>query len=117
MTKPKSSSSGKIDIPLPHADQVLGEILNELYGTKEAGEARALLEASGAAPVWNEDEFQAEFATEHVDPPYINVVRRSDGVPGTVLFVDKPRFYFSFIGSNGVTPDGKAEDANPGTSL
>lgn len=116
MTQQRQRDGTCIDIPLPQDDRELGEILNELYRPKDAGEARALLE-SGGGPVWNEEEFCRDFIPGNYDPPYVSAIRKADQMPGTLLFIDHPRFYFSFIGSRGVTSDGTSEKSDLGTSV
>lgn len=97
-------------IVIDGGQQAIEELLADQYGVLENGEARAALEAAnGVDNVWSEDEFGASFMVSHFDPPYVHVVRNADCQAGSVLYVDNPRFYFSFQASTGSTPN----DAGP----
>lgn len=61
---------------------------------------RALLEA-GVAPTleektWTTDELRAEFDVVGFLAPFVEVVRKADGVRGTMMFRHDPRVYFGF---------------------
>jgi len=45
---------------------------------------------------WTTDELTEEFEVLGFLAPFVRVVRRSDGKPGTMLFKHNPRFYFKF---------------------
>jgi hypothetical protein len=82
-------------IGIPESSKLLVEILQQLYGHMDAGTARAALE-SFYSPVWNEDEFLADFSVEETHAPYVTVVNRHTGQRGTAICLDAPRFYFLF---------------------
>jgi hypothetical protein len=87
-----------VRVELPDNAQTVVDILTAQFGHLEAGEARTALEAcAGVTDVWNDDSLMAAFEASHFVPPYVRVIRRSDGVRGTVLFIDTPRLYFSFV--------------------
>jgi hypothetical protein len=46
--------------------------------------------------VWTAQEFEKFFDIKEVRPPYVDVVRKHDNAYGTVMFIDRPRFYFTF---------------------
>ena len=45
---------------------------------------------------WTAEELLREFTVIRFVPPYVLVVRKSDGVRGTLEFTDRPRVYFAF---------------------
>ena len=47
--------------------------------------------------VWNTDELQADFDVRGFMAPYVVVVRKRDGVVGSLEFQHSPRFYFNFV--------------------
>jgi hypothetical protein len=47
---------------------------------------------------WTTAEMQAEFTVVSFLAPLVVVVRKSDGVKGTMEFTHSPRFYFDFVG-------------------
>jgi hypothetical protein len=61
----------------------------------EAG-SRADLE-SRHGKVWDTDELARNFDVICFMAPYVVVVRRADGVKGSLEFQHHPRFYFNFI--------------------
>jgi hypothetical protein len=85
-----------VDIALTGDDQTVIDILHAQYGHLEAGEARAMLETQFPGDVWTDEELVANFSVSHFEPLYLHVIRSSDGVRGTLMFLDSPRFYFSF---------------------
>jgi hypothetical protein len=56
---------------------------------------RAELEAKHGQ-VWDTGELQDEFQVLGFAAPFVIVRRRSDGVRGSLLFQNDPRFYYSF---------------------
>jgi hypothetical protein len=85
----------KISIPFTGSREALTEILRDQYGRYERGEIRTLLENTYVT-VWDDEELLKIFDVGQVEPPYVHVVRKKDGQRGTVMFLDVPRFYFSF---------------------
>ncbi len=57
--------------------------------------SRAGLEAKHGQ-VWNTDELSQEFEVLGFMAPMIVVLRKSDGVKGSLMFQHNPRFYFNF---------------------
>jgi hypothetical protein len=59
-----------------------------------AGEREELVKLYG--DVWNTEEVRNAFDIRSFMAPYVRVIRKSDGVPGTLLFQHSPRFYYTF---------------------
>lgn len=57
--------------------------------------AKAELEKNNGR-VWTTGEMTKEFDVREFLAPFVTVVRRSDGVKGTLMFTHRPRFYFKF---------------------
>lgn len=57
--------------------------------------SRAALEAEHGQ-VWDTDEMTRAFSVRGFMAPFVGVVRKSDGVKGTLTFQHYPRFYFDF---------------------
>jgi len=83
------------EITIAADNETLRDLLQNQYGRCEAGEVRAALEGQYSI-VWNEDEFQTAFDLVETAPPYVTVVNKETGQPGTLIYVDSPRFYFLF---------------------
>ena len=47
--------------------------------------------------VWNTKELQKDFTVLGFASPCVLVIRKSDGVKGTLEFTHQPRFYFDFV--------------------
>ena len=47
--------------------------------------------------VWNTKELQKDFTVLGFASPCVVVIRKSDGVKGTLEFIHQPRFYFGFV--------------------
>lgn len=76
-------------------DQLLVLKLREYYADVTEEDARQdLTEKYGA--VWNDKELLSEFAASIFDGPLLRVIRKADGMRGTVAYIDKPRLYFAF---------------------
>lgn len=86
-------------IPVFSKNTDVANVLHSQYGHLESGEVRTILEQAHA-PVWNNDELLNVFEVSHFEPPYVHVIKKEDGTRGTVMFVDAPRFYFSFSADN-----------------
>jgi len=56
---------------------------------------RAALEAK-YGQVWDTTEVQCDFTVNGFMAPFISIVRKSDGVKGTLVFQHSPRFYWGF---------------------
>lgn len=84
-----------VDIRESVDTETLRAIVNEQYARHNPGDLRALLMSAGEQ-VWSNEELLDDFEAEVFNPPYVTVIRKSDGVRGTVAFVDFPRLYFHF---------------------
>ena len=93
MTKNEQPNITTIPVNANNVD--VTAVLRTQYAHLESGEVRSLLEDYGAA-VWTNDELLEIFEVSHFEPPYVHVIRKEDGKRGTVMFIDTPRFYFSF---------------------
>lgn len=93
MTKNEQLAITTIPVDANNAD--VAAVLQAQYGHLENGEIRAMLEVSGRQ-VWTNDELLETFEVSHFEPPYVHVIRKEDGQRGTIMFIDTPRFYFSF---------------------
>lgn len=93
MTKRENGAITAIDLAAD--DPAVAAVLQAQYGHLENGEVRAILEQIHN-PVWTNDELLETFEVSHFEPPYVHVIRKEDGVRGTIMFIDSPRFYFSF---------------------
>lgn len=93
---PSSSSDLTVTAPIAGDSQVVIDVLQSQYGQLDAGEARTALETYYVGGVWNDAEFAEHFEASHFTPPYVHAIRKADGARGTLMFVDAPRFYFSF---------------------
>lgn len=101
MTQQPEAPGETIDFEILGTSQTIVDILQDQYGTLDGGELRAQL-AALEPEVWSSGEFEQLFEISATNPPYADVVRKSDGLHGTVMYVDSPRFYFSFnAGSDG----------------
>lgn len=47
-------------------------------------------------PVWDTAGMQEEFTVQGFAAPFVVVMRKADGVRGTLTFVHHPRVYFDF---------------------
>ena len=63
--------------------------INAIEGSREYLEAKH-------GQVWDTSELQDEFEVIGFIAPFVGVIRRADGVRGSVMFQANPRFYFSF---------------------
>lgn len=95
MQSSKKTPATISDIDLPGSKTAAAHILNAQYGHMPPDEARSVLRRMHKY-VWDEDELREAFEVGDLDPPFATVTRKSDGVRGTVAFIDKPRLYFAF---------------------
>lgn len=75
--------------PTESARRELVAEINAGPGSREALEAQY-------GQVWNTDELRRDFDVLGFGAPFVVVVRRSDGVKGSLMFQHSPRFFFSF---------------------
>jgi len=86
-----------VTIEIESDSQTVVNILDDQYGHLDSGEARTALMTHYTDGVWNNEELVEHFEISHFDePPYVHVIRKADGVRGTLMFLSVPRFYFSF---------------------
>lgn len=52
-----------------------------------------------AGQTWNTEELQRDFTVTGFSAPFVVVVRKADGVKGTLEFTHSPRVYFDFTPS------------------
>ena len=68
------------------------EMVNEINSNPIG---RELLE-NVHSQVWNTEEVSEDFEITGFMAPYVVAIRRSDGVKGTLMFQDRPRYYYDF---------------------
>ena len=93
MTQTKTTPSADIEVNATQQDVV--KLLAAQFSHMDQGEARTALERLHK-PVLSNDELLEQFELSHFDPPYVHVIRKTDGKRGTVAFIDSPRLYFEF---------------------
>lgn len=91
----KSADPLTTEIQIPVDNAVIADLLGDRYARMERGEVRGELEEL-YGQVWSEDQLQEQFDVQSLEPPYAHVVRKADGVSGTVACVHQHRFYFLF---------------------
>ena len=84
------------NIQLDPARQTLIHVIHDQFAHRDVADIRHALETQYGEQTWNSEQLLATFEVSHFDPPYVHVIRKSDGVTGTVAFNDNPRFYFAF---------------------
>ena len=77
---------------LDPTEAVRHQLLAEINA--EPGSRNALEALHGQ--VWNTEELSRDFEVLGFGAPVIAVVRKSDGVKGSLFFQHRPRFYFNF---------------------
>ena len=50
----------------------------------------------GGEPIWDTQQMTKDFQVVGFLAPFIVVIRREDGLPGTLMFQHSPRFYFGW---------------------
>lgn len=78
-------------------NQLIAQRLNTYYAGKEKEHVITDLRKKYADDVWTEEEFDQQFGVQFFDNPVVHVIRRADGLRGTVAYIADPRVYFSFI--------------------
>lgn len=91
----KTTGALNTDIEIAATQSDVARVLNAQYAHMSLDEARSVLERTNQ-PVWSNDDLMEIFEVHHFDPPYVHVIRKSDGVRGTVAFIETPRLYFAF---------------------
>lgn len=75
---------------------MLHHVIKEQLARRGPDEIRAVLQDQYGEQVWDSAQLLDTFEVSHFTPPYVHVIRKADGVRGTVAFNDDPRFYFAF---------------------
>lgn len=73
-------------------ENIRREMVNEINavpGSREALEAEY-------GQVWDTTELSKDYEVKGFMAPFVVVVRKSDGIKGSLMFQHQPRFYFSF---------------------
>ena len=70
-------------------------IINSLVESDDKANERARLERLHGR-VWDTSELTKSFEVSSFMAPYVVVTEKSSGRKGTMLFQDRPRFYFGF---------------------
>lgn len=94
-TSPKAKELAT-QIPLDIGHVMLRNVIKEQLDRRGQDEIRTVLQDQYGEQVWNSEQLMDTFEVSHFEPPYVHVIRKSDGVRGTVAFNDDPRFYFAF---------------------
>lgn len=85
----------KLIARLTGAEVCQQKTLEGAVGMAEESRSREEL-AAEYGQVWDSYELARDFDIEAFSSPFVVVVRKSDGVKGTVLFQHHPRFYWGF---------------------
>lgn len=83
-------------IALDSSRQTLVHVLKDQLARRGVDDLRAAIETQYGEQVWSSAQLMEDFEVSHFEPPYVHVIRKTDGVHGTVVFNDDPRFYFAF---------------------
>jgi len=73
---------------------MVGEINSQVQSNSKISERVRLEQEYGQ--VWDMNELSAEFKVQGFMAPFIIVIRKSTGEKGSLMFQDRPRFYFSW---------------------
>jgi hypothetical protein len=88
--------------------QTLMHVVKDQIALRGVDAVCAAIENQCGERVWNSEQLMDEFEVSHFDPPYVHVIRKTDGVAGTVAFNEDPRFYFAFKPTKGDHERGEA---------
>ena len=94
MTSKTEKLATNISTDIGHV--MLRNILKDQIDHRGLDEIRTVLREQYGEQVWTSEELLDAFEVSHFEPPYVHVIRKEDGVRGTVAFNDNPRFYFAF---------------------
>lgn len=83
------------DIEITATQSDVARVLNSQYAHMSLDDAKSALLRTNSN-VWTNEELVDAFELSHFDPPYVYVIRKTDGIRGTVAFIDQPRLYFAF---------------------
>jgi len=73
-------------------EQMRRDLVRQINGNPQIRES---LEAA-YGQVWDSDELAIDFAVEGFAAPFVVVIRKADGVKGSLQFQHSPRFYYAF---------------------
>ena len=73
-------------------EQIRKDMLRQINGDPQIRES--LERAYGH--VWDTEELARDFAVEGFAAPFVVVIRKADGVKGSLEFQHSPRFYYAF---------------------
>ena len=73
-------------------EQVRRDLVRQINGNPQIRES--LERAYGQ--VWDTDELAQDFEVEGFAAPFVVVIRKADGVKGSLQFQHSPRFYYAF---------------------
>lgn len=83
-------------VPIELGHVMLRNVIKDQLALRGLDEIRSVLREQYGENVWNSEELLDTFEVSHFEPPYVHVIRKVDGVHGTVAFNDNPRLYFAF---------------------
>ena len=73
-------------------EQIRRDLVRQINGNPQVRES---LEAA-YGQVWDTEELARDFAVEGFAAPFVVVIRKADGVKGSLQFQHSPRFYYAF---------------------
>ena len=73
-------------------EQMRRDLVRQINGNPQIRES---LEAA-YGQVWDTEELARDFAVEGFAAPFVVVIRKADGVKGSLEFQHSPRFYYAF---------------------
>jgi len=76
--------------------ELLALVNGGMYSYDEAVRRQQLEEEWGTDNVWDTKELSEVFKVEGFMAPFCQVIRKSDGAKGLVMFLHHPRFYYGF---------------------
>ena len=77
---------------MDNTETIRRQMTNEL-NSKESERERLEKEYG---QVWDTSELQRAFTVTGFMAPFVVVIRKSDGVKGSLMFQNSPRYYFNF---------------------
>ena len=83
-------------IKLAGGSAMLRNVIKDQLALRGPDELRTVLQEQYGEQVWDSEQLLDTFEVSHFEPPYVHVIRKHDGVRGTMAFNDDPRFYFAF---------------------
>lgn len=77
-------------------EKLVVDRLREYYADLTEKEARKDLQEK-YGQTWDDKELLDTFEVQFFADASVHVIRKDSGAPGTVMYLDKPRLYFSFV--------------------